>query len=218
MSKSGGKKLVHLILNRRSIRSGFIPKEVPDVIIDQIVGCGINAPSSKNAQPWRLHVVKDVELLGQIASRIEEAKGIEDFRPWSPKSGRPRPEYRSSVVESAEILRAAPLAIFVENKGLFADRRVDVQDVLVRSGGTYSLVGFALEYIGIGAAIENVLLAAQALDVRGVFMGDVLVAEDFIRESLEMSGDLVGAISLGYSNGEPDPKVLHRDNVVWHRS
>jgi Nitroreductase family len=63
-----------------------------------------------------------------------------------------------------------------------------------------SLVGFGLEMIGIGAAIENIWLAAEALGVRVAFMGDVVIAEDDIRATLGIAGDLVGVLALGFSD------------------
>jgi len=216
MSEHNGQALVDLILARRSIRGGFTSQEVAEEIIDQIVECGIRAPSSKNAQPWMLHVVTDTELLTAVADRIRRSKHAEVFVPHSPKTGEPRPEYRSSVIESADILEAAPLGIFIENQGLFTDSRAETERAL-RAGGPSTLIALSLEFVGFGAAMENMLLAAQAFGVRGVFMGDALIAEEFIKVALGMEGDLVGVISLGYSEADPDPKVVNRDNMVWHR-
>ena len=215
MKQVGGQALVDLILKRRSVREEFLPREVPHEVVKRILECGVNAPSSKNAQPWRLHAVVDTELLAEIADHVEQANGIEDFRPLDPRTGQRRAEYVSTVIESAEILRTAPLAIFVENRGPFTNNRVDVIEA-TDSARPEAVVGLTLEYIGIGMCIENMWLAAQAQGLCGVFMGDVLIAEDFIKAMLGMAGDLVGVLSLGYSEKAPYPKAINRGNVIWH--
>lgn len=83
-------------------------------------------------------------------------------------------------------------------------------------------MGYGLEMIGIGTAVENMWLAAEALGVRVAFMGDVAVAEHEIRRLLVIPGDLVGVLALGFSD-TPRParrQVLDTgdaDRVVWHQ-
>lgn len=207
---------IEMILSRRSIRGGFTEQIVPRGIVNQILECGIRAPSSKNAQPWKFHVVTSQEICKNIAEHVESAKGFDEFVPCDPKTGKPRKEFSSSVIESASILRTAPLAIFVENRGFFSNTRTETEEAL-RRGNDTELIGLCMEYIGLGMAIENMLLAARAQGLSGVFMGDVLIAEEFIQGKLGMKGDLAGVICLGYSTQEPDPKKLKKDNVVWHK-
>jgi hypothetical protein len=80
--------------------------------------------------------------------------------------------------------------------------------------------GFGLEMIGIGAAIENMWLAAEALGVRVAFMGDVAIAEGGIRAALGIAGDLAGVLALGFSDVPLPPRQQlneqDADHVVWH--
>ncbi|ORX17356.1 hypothetical protein AWC27_17985 [Mycobacterium szulgai] len=71
--------------------------------------------------------------------------------------------------------------------------------------------------LGIGAAVENMWLAANALGLGAVFMADVLVAEDAIKRKLGIGGDLVGVLSLGPHDGAGRPSMGARleDLTIW---
>lgn len=204
------------ILDRRSIRSGYEDRAVPDEVIERTVQCGLVGPSSKNAQPWRIHVVTDRPLLAELADAVRGARGIERYVPIDPATGRPREDWDSTVVESAEVLAQVPLGLFIENRGKFSDgrRTVAAAAETVRED---ALVGYGFEMLGLGAAIQSMWIGARAQGLEGVFMGDVLIAEATIRRRLGMMGDLVGVLVLGYTSGRPSPKELADDRVVRHR-
>lgn len=214
--------VIDAMLARRSVREGFDGRPVPAAVIHQIIRCGLAAPSSKNAQPWRMHVVMDRSLLESLAQAVQQAPGAGEYVPHDPETGRPRPAYVSTVRESAQVLRDVSAAIFIENRGLFSAGRGTLATVS-RPALAASLVGYGLEMIGIGACVENMWLAAEALGVQVAFMGDVAVADDDIRRYLNIAGDLVGVLALGYSTesipgrrqslDESDP-----DHVIWHNS
>lgn len=207
--------MLDAIRSRRSIRDGFTDQPVSERLIEEIISCALSAPSSKNAQPWKIHVVTSRPTLVELADAVERAKDIESYVPIDPATGRERITWSSTVVESAEILRSAILGLFVENRGCFSAgrRTVAYADEGHREN---ALVGYGFEMVGIGAAIENMWLAAHVHGLGGVFMGDVLIAEEIIRQRLGMAGDLVGVLALGYTNGEPAPKQLHEGCVTWH--
>ena len=57
------------IKSRRSVRK-YLPKKVPDELIDDILDCGRLAPTARNAQPWLLYAVtseKTLQSLGRLA-------------------------------------------------------------------------------------------------------------------------------------------------------
>ena len=208
--------LIEHILSRRSIRDGFEIRPVPENVINDVLRCGLAAPSSKDTQPWRLHVVTDERLRAELAEAVETAKDPERYVPSDSRTGEPRPDWPSSVIESATALRDAPLAVFVENVAPFSHGRATVAaaDAEHRED---AMVGYGLEAIGLGAAVQSMWLAATSHGLRGVFMGDVLIAESAIRSRLGMGGDLAGVLALGYSTGEPRrERRLAPDWVVRH--
>lgn len=213
---------VQTILSRRSVRSGYVrEKPVPREIITAITDCGLAAPSSKNAKPWRFHVVTSTGTLDQIAMIVEFSSGIEEYVPHDPRTGEPHPHWSTTVRESAAVLREVPAAIFIENRGVFSGGRPTLRNAN-SAALAGSLTSYAFECVGIGTALENMWLAAISLGLSASFVGDVAIAEDAIAEELVISGDLIGVLALGYSTAQPSPvlpsppETQTDEPVVWH--
>jgi len=210
-------EVVDFILDRRSAQGGFTDEPVPTETMVSIVQCGLSAPSSKNATPWRFHVVTGSDILREIADVVESSPGADRYAPSDPTTGQLR-QWPSSVVESAHFLRHAGAAVFVENKGAFSNGRCAL--AASRSDRLPdALVGYTFEVLGLGAAIQNMLLGAMALGLQGRFMGDVLVAEEFIKTRLDIEVDLVGVVVFGYANTVASGRTVDaRDSerVVWY--
>lgn len=187
---------VDLILKRRSVREGFSSRPIPPEELSAILDCGMAAPSSKDAKPWRFHVVTDRSVLHRIAELVSGADGAETFVPSDPLTGRARPEWSSTVQESAAVLRVVPTGVFVENQNPFSRGRRVLADV---APGVLDdlLIGYTLEILGIGAAIQNMWIAVESYGASAAFLGDILVAEEQIRAVLGIDGDLVGVLAIG---------------------
>lgn len=191
------------ILRRRSVRTGYLAAPVPRDLLLQILRCGLAAPASKGASPWRFTVVQGRVLLDALAADVVAAPRAERYSPHDPGTGRPHEHWESTVSESAEVLRAVPAAILVENRGPFSGGR----DAILRStpaARDLAIVGYELELAGLGAALQSMWLAANGLGLSAVFMGDIAVGEPAIRERLGLVGDLLGALAVGYVAGEVD--------------
>lgn len=243
------------ILERRSFRESYDrTKVIARRDLETIVRCGLAAPSSKHAKPWRLHIVEDPALLDEVARVAGTSPGVESYVPRNLWSLAPQLDrWPSSAEDSANVLAQVSAAIFVENRGpFFGGRREllkaiaaretevlealdNVLDQLNNSGEETlrqrirellatirsSLVGYSFEMIGIGAAVENMFLAAQALQIQCCFMGDIVIAEDHVKDVLKIEGDFAGVLALGYSS-EGVPARGHLINIddpnyaVWH--
>ena len=57
---------IKAIKTRRSIRK-YQDKPIPQNIIDDIIECGMNAPSSCNTQPWAFITIKDKNTLLKLS-------------------------------------------------------------------------------------------------------------------------------------------------------
>ncbi len=205
MGSHGSTTVTQCILSRRSAREQFTGDPIPEDTLREIALCGVAAPSSKNAQPWRLHIVTNRSLLALIADAATESPEADRWVPRNPATGLPRDDWPSTVALSAGVLKAASAAIFVENRSPFSDGR----GTLAAATGQHlaaSLLSYTFEVIGIGACIQNMVLASQSLGVQGAFMGDPLIAEDFIRNRLGIEGDLVGVLALGFSSEHLEPR------------
>lgn len=218
---SSSATVVETILARRSIRWGFEDRPVPRDVLETIVACGLAAPSSKNARPWRLHVVTARETLDAIALAAETADDADTYVPPDPLTGEPSPLFQSTVHESAAVLREVPCAIALENRGVYirstewlASREAPI---IART-----LTAYGLEVMGLGTALENMWLAANSLGVGVAFLGDLAIANDAARPLLGLEGDLVGLVALGYSSAtpparrEPAASTQSDSPVVWH--
>ena len=214
--------VVRAILARRSVREGYDrERSVDRKLLELIVACGQAAPSSKNARPWRLHVVTTRSLLDGLAGAMEGDDDVDAYVPHDPRTGRPHEHWPSTVLESAAVLRAVPAAVFIENRGVFSGGRQTLGGAtsIALQG---SLAGYAFECVGIGTAIENMWLCAVSLGLSAAFMGDAVIAEQRVRRELQMSGDLMGVLALGYSELPPWPAIPSPsetqvdDPVVFH--
>ncbi len=69
--------MLDAIKNRRSIRT-YTNKPVEEEKITEILKSAMQAPSSKNAQPWEFIIVNDKEILQNLSKVQHRAKHIKD--------------------------------------------------------------------------------------------------------------------------------------------
>jgi nitroreductase len=211
--------LTDVILDRRSARNGFADLPVDRSLLELVTRCGLAAPSSKSARPWRFHVVMSRELNATVADAMTSAEGAENYVPFDPLTGDIRRDWTSTVHESAELLAAAPVAVFIENRGSFSRGRTTLIEA-IRDHRIGSLVAYTFEVVGVGAAIENMWLAAESLGLVATFMGDVVIAEAAVAQMLSIAGDLVGVLVLGHPLADESwtarAPESGADLVTWH--
>lgn len=189
-----GQAVLSALLERRSYRE-FTTEEVSTQAMEIILECARNAPSSKNAQPWRLHPVMDKAKINEIADLLNDPAVLAS-RPIDPKTGLPNENYAATIKESGDAMRSgAAVAIVIENRSPFMGGR---QSVLESPYAAQAMRGHEFEMLGIGAAVENMYLAVGALHLGGVFMGDIVIKDDDIRKKLGMQGDLIGVFIFGH--------------------
>ncbi len=69
--------VIENIMNRRSVRS-YKPEQINDADLQQIIECGINAPSALNKQSWEVRVIQDAGLINEMNSGfVKYAAGLE---------------------------------------------------------------------------------------------------------------------------------------------
>lgn len=170
---------------RRSIRK-FTDEPLPDEIVRQILTAGTLAPSGKNRQPWRFHVVTGEKREEMIRVMRE---GIENMKASGQDIG--------SAEGSARVMAQAPVTVFVFNpQGLhpWLARSID------------QMFEDLVNIQSIGAAIQNMLLAAQDLGVGSLWICDVFYAYDELRRWLGEEGEMIAAVSLGYPDESPQAR------------
>ena len=161
---------IEAIAARRSVRA-FKAKEIPEEAVAKILTAASQAPSGKNRQPWRLVVVqgdKRVEMVGVLRQAIAVFKS--------------RGEDIGSAEWTANVMEQAPLTVFVFNAH-------GIDPWLEHS--TDQIFQELVDVQSIGAAIENMLLAATDLEIGSLWIADVLYAVTELKTWLKEEGQLV---------------------------
>ena len=185
--------MIPSILNRRSIRK-YKDTPVPREAIEEILYAGSLAPSSKNRQPWKFIVVS-----GEAKKEMLEAMGRGLARE---KEGRDAllPESRqhiSGAEHTLHIMEQAPVNLFIINPlGLDLDSPATPEQRIYEICNAQS----------IGAAVENMTLAAEGLGFGSLWICDLFFAYRELNQWLGVQGTLAAAMALGYADEAPGPR------------
>ena len=173
------------IAARRSIRK-FKNDPIPEDTLRCILMAAMQAPSGKNRQPWRLIVVKEdkhAEMVRILREGIAKTKSQGDDP--------------GSSEWSASIMELAPLTVFVFNpEATLPWLAHSIDQNFTELVDTQS----------IGAAIQNMLLAAQDLGLGSLWICDVFYAYESLCQWLGEKGEMIAAVSFGYPDESPAPR------------
>ena len=173
------------IESRRSIRK-FKNDPVPQELLDKILWAATLAPSGKNKQSWYFYVVQKDKRDEMIAAM---QKGLEQLTTKGFNLG--------SAKFTQQVMSQAPVTIFIFNP--------TGQHPLARRNDLQAF-GDIVDIQSIGAAIQNMLLAAQTLGLGSLWICDVFFAYDALVEWLGAEGEMIAAVSLGYPDQTPEPR------------
>lgn len=186
------------IWERKSTRSFDCTRAISWECLQGLLLTAMRAPSPKNRQPWHFTVVtKETakqhlsDILSQkletlCGERRERGKSVDDLE-----------LARGSV----RVLRDASALVFVTY----------VRDPENEHGDPHqwalSAQPFeAADLQSIGAAIENLLLAATSQGIDSLWMCDVLYAHQEYQDCLELRQPLVACVALGYQTCHQTPR------------
>ena len=189
--------ILEAIAARRSIRK-FTDRPVAEETVNAVLAAAILAPSGKNRQPWRFVVVAGDEKRAQMIRVMRE--GIADTKASGMETG--------SAIITARVMDRAQVTIFVFNpEGVAPWTSHSLAQILMETVDTQS----------IGAAIQNMLLAAQSMGLGTLWMCDVWSAYQQLEAWLGESGELVAAVALGYPDEQPaaSPRRPLSEVVHW---
>lgn len=170
------------IAARRSIRK-FKDTPVPADTLRCILMAGMQAPSGKNRQPWRFVVVEGeqrAEMLRVMSAGIARAKA--------------QGENLGSSEWTLRVMEQAPVSIFIFNPE-------GVPPWMEHSIGQQ--FDDVVNIQSIGAAIQNMLLAAQDLGLSTLWICDVFYAYQELMEWMGETGEMIAAVAVGYADEAP---------------
>jgi nitroreductase len=195
-------ELNEAILGRKSIRK-FLPDPVPQHDIEEIIRMAGAAPSANNLQMWHFLIITNPELKSRMARVIEETAhrlinhpGLKDYA-----------DTLTGMKNYSTFFKDAPAVIAVlklpyQSKG---------EEILAKLGMSLAEAKAYRahpEMQSIGAAIQNLLLAAHSLGYGTCWMTGPLFAKEEITRTLpdNLPGELAALIPLG----KPAETVLPR--------
>ena len=188
---------------RRSIRK-FSSAAIPDDSILQIIQAGAKAPSAKNRQPWKFVIVKGDSKAGML---VAFRNGLEQEKLGNGLLSNSK-QHIAGAEYTMDIMRQAPVTIFVlntEGKGLF--------QALTSEEKVYDIANTQ----SIGAAVQNMLLAATEIGIGSLWICDVFFAYKELTQWLSENGEMIAAISFGYPLESPNerPRKKLPDILTW---
>ena len=185
------------LMSRRSIRK-YLNKSVPDEVVRRIMTAATWAPSGGNSQPWRFYVATGAKR-DEFIQAMAEAPGpdspsIEGF------DEEMVPAYEEGLrrafkgdASAGELEKLGEISTKHNDYGSFRFFQAAVAIVVTRPAAGGSLMD-------IGAAVENLIIAAQGHGLGTCWLGKPLRFSDTIRKVLAIPEDenLVTSVSLGY--------------------
>lgn len=194
--------MIDAIETRRSIRR-YRQQPVPRALIEEVLQAGILAPSSKNRQPWKFVVVSG-EAKKEAVRTMKAGLDREKINPYLPESA----PYIRDALFTLRIMEQAPVIIFVLNElGCSLDRTLTRDEHVSEICNAES----------IGAAIENMALTTADLGLGSLWIANTYFAYPELKAWLDMPGELVAALTLGYAAEAPArrPRKSLAEKVVW---
>lgn len=179
------------IETRRSIRK-FDGREVSREMLERIVAAGLCAPSAKNRQPWKFVVVTD-NAKRDALSAMERGLEREKREPFLPESS----GNLADAEHTLKVMRQASAVIFVVNVlGAELSRALTVDERVYEICNAQS----------IGAAMQNMSLAAVELGLGSLWVCNTFFAQRELNEWLNTGGELFAALAIGYAAESPSPR------------
>jgi coenzyme F420-0:L-glutamate ligase / coenzyme F420-1:gamma-L-glutamate ligase len=205
VSRGGEPAVLDAIRGRRSVRR-YLPKKVPEELVDEVLEAGRWAPSPHGSQPWRFAVV----TREGTKERLAEAMG-EQWRANLEMDGQNREVVEKRLEGSRRRLLDAPvlvlLCLYLEDLDYYPDagRQENETTMAVQS---------------LGATAQNMLLAAYDRGLDAGWMCAPLFCPEEVVGALGLDPKLVphALLTLGYAEGDPPKRRGRRsleDLVVY---
>lgn len=175
---------------RRSIRS-FTDQPVARDLIQKILEAGTRAPNAHNNQSWRFVVVTDKEDLTRLVMAMQPK-----YKQALLNSGVLPDEVEALAEKRKARLTSAPAAILP----CVAKSDLTVYDDEDRTHGDWMM---AVQSAALAAG--NILLAAHALGLGGVWICAPMFAPEAVRAAYDLPEDRVaqGMLMIGYAAEDP---------------
>jgi coenzyme F420-0:L-glutamate ligase / coenzyme F420-1:gamma-L-glutamate ligase len=186
-------ELHNFLQTRRSIRR-FKPDPVPESVIQNILATATFAPSAHNRQPWRFAVIITQSVKEKLASAMAA-----DFERDLRLDGVPLERIQIQIKRSKDRILSAPAAILL---------CLDMSEMDIYPDENRSEAERLMAIQSVAAAGLQLLLAAHAEGIGGVWACWPLFAKATIRETLELSEtwEPQAMLFIGYPDDRPSQR------------
>jgi len=187
------------ISNRRSIRK-FKPDPIPEADVQRLIELATSAPSAGNMQMWKFLAVTNRKVLEQMREAI--IRKLDSLSEW------PEAQDYLTKLQAAKgwsgFFADAPVTIVV----LGEPYRSTVEEILEKRGWTRAEIDALRQKPDIqslGAAMENLCLAAHAMKYGTCWMTAPCIAGPEIKELLGIMPpwEVIALLPLGIPDEEP---------------
>ncbi|MCA1687017.1 MAG: nitroreductase family protein [Actinobacteria bacterium] len=169
----------------------YLPREVPEELVQAVLEAGRWAPSPHGSQPWRFAVITQEDTKERLAGAMgEEWRANLEMDGQNPEVVEQRLEGSRQRLLDAPVL--VLLCLYLEDLDVYSDaeRQANETTMAVQS---------------LGAAAQNMLLAAYDLGLDSGWMCAPLFCPERVVEALGLDPKLVShaLLTLGYAEGDP---------------
>lgn len=176
--------LLTAIRSRRSLRR-LAERPVPDEVVRELVALACTAPAPHHTRPWRFVLVRP-ETRPHLATAMTDAwRGDMTADGETPERIEKLLERSRQRIEGAPVLLLAGLSLAGAKQWPDGRRRAAERDMFVQS---------------LGAALQNLSLAAQEYGLGCCVLGSPLFCAPAVSEALSLLGDVepLFLVMLGY--------------------
>jgi coenzyme F420-0:L-glutamate ligase / coenzyme F420-1:gamma-L-glutamate ligase len=185
--------LHNFLRTRRSIRR-FKTDPVADSVIQKILSTATYAPSAHNRQPWRFVIVRDLSVKTRLAQAMAE-----DFERDLLRDGVAPEKIQAQIKRSKDRMTSAPAAILL---------CLDMSDMDSYPDKKRQHAEWSMAMQSVAAAGLQLLLAAHAEGLGGVWVCSPLFAQETIQKTLDLSGtwEPQAMFFVGYPDEMPEAR------------
>lgn len=191
---------------RRSIRQ-YARRPLLEEQILKLLHAASQAPSAKNRQPWFFYVINDPDIKQKF---VDTLSGNVDYL---------YQRYRQENIQRPDILSAKnSLRAMEQAAALILVKLASCYGTHHDDGVDWPLHALDIEVadlLSVGAAIQNILLAAEEMGLGTLWVCDIFYAYPALTRFLQEDAPIVSAICLGYPGEAPGPRPRHPINEIF---
>jgi F420 biosynthesis protein FbiB-like protein len=193
------------IRQRRSIRK-YTQRPVPPEAIREILNAAKWAPSAHNAQPWQFIILTETQQKRRLAEAMANT-----WLQFLKKDGETQENRAKLIHDSVERFTNAPVLVVA---------CLTMKDMLCYPDEERQKCEHDLAVQSLGAAIQNMLLAAHAKQLGACWYCAPIFCKTAVRQALRILEDAEpqALITIGYPAEKPNPprrkpfhSIIHSD-------